>query len=382
MGAAGPCGLGVIRSLSRAGIPLILADPNPAEFAMHTRFARKHVISALSGRSLIEDLHALSATIEGPSVLFLTNDEAVMAVSEFRGELKGHYRFRLPDHDALISLMHKRSFQRLAEQHGFSLPRSSFIGSPTDFNGLSDLRYPCIIKPAVKTSDYYQLQFARAYKVNTRDEAEELCLRILPVVPDLVVQEWIEGEDDNIYFCMQYGTADGRAICSFTGRKLSIWPPDVGVTASCTAAREAHAIVAPLTEAFFRKVGFSGMGAIEYKRDVRTGEFLMIEPTVGRVDRQEEVATLHGVNIPLMAYCHEIDIAAPSVNANSKPGVWRDHSYLRAWRTSVARNSKPRLRVYDAYWRANDPMPGLSKACATFNGLLATSIRSTMRRIW
>ena len=43
------------------------------------------------------------------------------------------------------------------------------------------------------------------------------------------------------------------------------------------------------------------MGGIEFKRDGRTGEFLMIEPTVGRIDAQEEVATLHDANIPLAA---------------------------------------------------------------------------------
>ena len=52
---------------------------------------------------------------------------------------------------------------------------------------------------------------------------------------------------------------------------------------------------------------------MEFKRDARTGEFLMIEPTVGRVDWQEEVATLNGVNIPLAAYLHEIGAeAAPA----------------------------------------------------------------------
>ena len=253
VGAAGPCGLGVVRSLSRAGIPVILADPNPAEPAMHTRFARKHIISKLAGRPLIEDLLALNATIGGPSVLFLTNDEAVMTVSEFRGELEGHYRFRMPCHACLTSLMHKPSFHQLGERHGFPLPRSIFIRNQCDFVALASLRFPCIVKPAAKSPEYLR-QFARAYKVHAKEEAEAICSRILRVMPDLVVQEWIQGGDENIYFCLQYVAADGRAVCSFTGRKLSIWPRNVGETASCTAAPEAHAILGPLTEEFFRKV--------------------------------------------------------------------------------------------------------------------------------
>jgi predicted ATP-grasp superfamily ATP-dependent carboligase len=52
----------------------------------------------------------------------------------------------------------------------------------------------------------------------------------------------------------------------------------------------------------------SGFGGIEYKRDARDGRFLIIEPTVGRTNWQKEVATLAGVNIPLMAYRHELGL--------------------------------------------------------------------------
>ena len=85
-------------------------------------------------------------------------------------------------------------------------------------------------------------------------------------MPGLVVQEWIEGPDSDLFFCLQYHATNGATVCSFTGRKLSIWPPDVGVTASCTAAPEVRAILQPLTEAFFKRVSFVGMGGIEFKR--------------------------------------------------------------------------------------------------------------------
>jgi D-aspartate ligase len=380
--ADGPCGLGVCRSLGRANIPVIVAGPNPAAPAMHTRFARKHVISALSGRPLIEDLLALSDTIGRQSVLFLTNDEAAMAVSEFRRELEGHYRFRLPSHDCLTSLLHKHNFQQLAEKYGFPVPRSAFIRRSSDFAALTNLRFPCIIKPAVKMAEYLRL-FARAYKVHSREEAETTCSSILPVAPELVVQEWIEGDDDDIYFCLQYGATDGHAVCSFTGRKLTIWPPDVGETASCTVAPDAHSIVGPLTEAFFRKVAFTGIGGIEYKKDARTGAFLMVEPTVGRFDRQAEVATLHGVNLPVMAYCYELGLPMPNGDASSTPITWRDLlSHRKAARgTHSKQGARPRYRIYDSYWRVSDPIPALFHGLAASTRLLQRAIDWTKSRL-
>ena len=75
----------------------------------------------------------------------------------------------------------------------------------------------------------------------------------------VVVQEWIEGQDSDIFFCLQYRATGGATVCSFTGRKLCIWPPDVGTTASCTAAApEVRTILQPLTEAFFKRMSLSG----------------------------------------------------------------------------------------------------------------------------
>jgi D-aspartate ligase len=163
---------------------------------------------------------------------------------------------------------------------------------------------------------------------------------------------------------------------------LTIWPPDVGETASCTAAPDAHAIVGPLTEAFFRKVAFTGIGGIEYKKDARTGAFLMIEPTVGRVDRQEEVATLHGVNIPLAAYCYELDLPMPSVDTRSKPIIWQDLLRHRkaTWSAHPKQGARARYRIYDSYWRANDPIPALFQGLATSRRLLQKATNWARRR--
>jgi D-aspartate ligase len=378
VGGAGACGLGVIRSLSRAGIPVILVDDDPAAPAMHTRFARKVAVPHSSGPSLVHDLLKLGGSFADPPVLFVTSDEAALTVSEYRAALARHYRFRLPGHDCLASLMDKTRFHRLAERHGFPVPRSVEIAGAADFVKLADLRFPAIVKPAIKKTEYVKGRFARAYKVGSRVEAEAVCWRILPIVPEILVQEWIDGTDGELYFCLQYRGAAGETVCSFTGRKLTIWPPDVGVTASCTAAPDARPVLEPLTDAFFRRVSFVGMGGVEFKRDARSGGFLMIEPTAGRVDAQEEVATIHGANIPLAAYLYEVGLAPSRVERDPVPVIWRD-SWAH-WRSTRAarprRAAASRTRVYDAYWRLDDPMPALFHVL----GGSLKSLRSTVRR--
>ena len=362
VGAAGACGLGVLRSLRAAGIPVVLLDTNAAAPAMHSRQAYKVIVRALNGPALIEDLIALRRCFEEAPVLFLTSDETALTVSQYRAELAQSYRIRLPRHDRLVALMHKESFQQIAEKHGFPVPRSVTIGSGDDLGTLSALRFPCIIKPTIKTAQYFEGKFERGYRVASTAEAREVCSRVLAAVPGVVVQEWIEGPDSDIYFCLQYRAAGGT-VASFSGRKLSIWPPGVGVTASCTAAPEVHATLHQLTETFFAQMSFEGMGSMEFKRDARSGDFLMIEPTVGRLDWQEEVATLNGVNIPHAAYRHETGMDAERASMAAAPAVWRD-SWMH-WKSGAARTYAGRsARVYGAYWRLNDPAPALYRVLA------------------
>jgi predicted ATP-grasp superfamily ATP-dependent carboligase len=369
----------MVRSLSRADVPVILLDEDAFSPAMRSVYGQKVVISQLSGVPMVKQLRALGAAIAGPAVLFLNSDDAVLTASEYRRDLENNYRFRLPSHACVTSLMNKTSFQQLAEEHGFPVPRSVTIGHIGDLSRLAELRFPCIVKPMRGTANYVKAQFARGYKVASPEQAEGICHRILAVAEGVIVQEWIEGPDSDLYFCLQYRATGGATVCSFTGRKLSIWPPDVGVTASCTAAPEVRAILQPLTEAFFDRVSFVGMGGIEFKRDGRTGQFLMIEPTVGRIDGQEEVATLHDANIPLAAYLHEIGSPRLGVGEDASPVIWRNFfSHCRSVRGNGSRPPKRVTRVYDAYWRRDDPIPSLFH----FLGGSARSLRRTLHRVW
>jgi D-aspartate ligase len=376
VGGRGAGTLGVVRSLSQADIPVILLDESALAPGMHTRYGHKVAISRASGVPLVKDLLALAASITGPAVLFLNSDDAALTVSKYRTELEKHYRFRLPSHDCLTSLIHKTRFQQMAEAHGFPVPRAVIIGHIGDLGRLTELRFPCIVKPLRATPDYVRGRYARAYKAASHEQTEKVCRRMLAVVPELVVQEWIDGPDSDLYFCLQYRAADGATVCSFTGRKLSIWPPDVGVTASCTTAPEVRPLLQPLTETFFERVSFVGMGGIEFKRDCRTGQFLMIEPTVGRVDAQEEVATIHGVNIPLAAYFYEIGAELPLAEYDLSPVIWRD--FFSHWRSIYSSRSWPpanhNTKVYDAYWRVDDPMPA-------FFHVLGGSLRSLRKSV-
>lgn len=360
---AGANGLGVARSLARARVPTWLLDIDPRRPEMFTRASRPLAVRALHGEALVEDLERLADDVFRGThpVLFLTQEETVRTVSQFRERVANHYRFALPARETVEALQHKEGFQRLAEQHGAPIPPLVHVRAPDDLPGLGRLHYPVVVKPGGRDAGYAR-QFKKAYRVEDVAQATELVGRILPVMPDVVVQEWIEGPDSSIYFCLQHTDRQGRVVASFTGRKIRSWPPQTGGTASCTAAPEAHAELTRLTEQFFRATGVVGMASMEYKRDARSGAFRMVEPTIGRTDYQEEVATLNGVNLPHAAWCSELGMAFPEPVPAARPRVWRVRSedqQSAAAQKQPTRQGLEGASVVDAVWRMSDPMPGL-----------------------
>lgn len=372
---AGVNGLGVARSLARARVPVWLLDTNPRRPEMRTHAARPLVVHSLHGDTLVEELLRLAAArFSGMRpVLLLTQEESVKVVSHQRDRLSTRYRFSLPPIDVVDALLHKEGFQRCAEQLGSPIPALVHVRSPADFPALDKLRYPVVVKPGERHAEYSR-QFKKAYRIESAQQATGLLRRILAVMSDVVVQEWIEGPDAGIYFCLQYLDRDGRVAGSFTGRKIRSWPPEVGGTASCVAAPEAHAQLSAMTTRFFQSAGVVGMASMEYKRDVRSGEFLMVEPTLGRTDYQEEVATLNGINLPYAAWCAELGKPFPVPGIVARPVVWRvrseDAQSAAAQGQRLADGYPQGARVVDALCRLRDPLPCLVQSLQHFRRAL------------
>lgn len=353
-------GLGVLRSLAKGGMPLIAADPHRWRPEMLTRHGCKRRLQALAGPALIEDLLTLARKLNDPPVLFLTGDDSVATVSAYRDELAPYYRFQLPPPDVTAMLLTKAGFQTLAERGRFPVPPSRVVRCEADFPSLYELNYPCALKPGERNAAYDQV-FAKAYRVESAQEAEILCRRILPVLPDLILQEWIEGRDDDIYFVLQYHAGLDLTPRSFTGRKIRAWPVQIGINSSCAPAPEVAAHLELLTTRFFQFCRLQGWGSMEYKRDRRTGQWQMVEPTVGRTDLQTEIATLNGCNLPLVAYQWLVG-QQPLPGQATPPTVWR-----RDWLGDFASaRAQPEvggwastLPVVDGYWRWDDPLPAL-----------------------
>ncbi|NML30771.1 carboxylate--amine ligase [Paraburkholderia sp. G-4-1-8] len=300
----------------------------------------------------------LGKRFDCPPVLILTDEDAVHAVSENRDALARWFHFRLPVDDTVKMLSSKARFHEFAQRHQFPVPRSVVLDQLGDIGRLAELRYPCVLKPDDKRN-VLRGEKERAVRVETLADARDRAIAMLATPGGIIAQEWIEGPDSNIHFTLFYRGRGGHMVSMFTGRKVLSSPPGVGNTAICVAAPEARELLEPLTRSFAEQAGFEGMGSIEYKWDDNYKEFVMVEPTVGRTDWQEEIATLCGVNIPLAAYRDELGLPQLPERVSRVPVAWRATFVDRPPPELLS----ARTKIFDGYFRWSDPFPALQHYC-------------------
>jgi D-aspartate ligase len=335
-------------------MPIYMVTTTRSCPAAWSRFCRVVLVPSLSGRALIDALKRLAGRIGQRPVLILTGDAEVDAVSTYREEIEPLFRISLPPKEMVTLLADKTLFQKYAEREQFPVPRSIVINRASDLQLLAGLTPPLVIKPGDKTL-VLSGQVERAVRVNTIERAHTEALRMLPCAARLVVQEWVDGPDAEIYFTLF--TCDGQCnvLTMFAGRKLVCDPPAVGSTAVCIAAPAQATELGELSRQFIARVGYKGIGSLEFKFNRSAGNFIIIEPTVGRTDWQEEIATLCGANIPLMTYWSEV-----GQPMKATPGV----RGTVAWRSSIEHRVPAGLlptgaKTLDGYFRLTDPLPGL-----------------------
>jgi D-aspartate ligase len=346
--------LGVVRSLARGGMPIFLVVTTRWHTAAWSRFCHVVKIPSVKGHGLVDGLRELSTGIGKPAVLILTEDRDVEVVSTFRKELEHYFHLSLPPKEMIRTLADKTLFQKFAEREGFPVPRAIVLRGVDDLPLLQILAPPLVIKP-YNFQSVSSLGVKRVVRVDTLEQAHPAATEMLESASPIVVQEWIDGADSDIFFTLFACDSASAMIALFSGRKLTCYPREVGTTAVCVAAGKTEDELAKLSLQFITKVHYKGIGSLEFKRDRKTGKFVIIEPTVGRTDWQEEIATLCGVNIPLIAYWSEL-----GRRFEQTP----DESVQVAWRSSI-RHQLPAgavpsgTRIVDGHFRLADPLPGL-----------------------
>jgi D-aspartate ligase len=297
----------VIRSLSKKGINTVAVDSTIDSFYGKTKYGEKIKCESLYNKTLIDDLIDISRKFTTKPVLINCTDQSVLITSKYYDEISKYYYLISPKYDVITGLMSKKNLHDFIDKHKFYSPKTYISESHSDLvNIIEKVSYPCIVKPEYRDEYWVKNLPSKVLKINSKNEFYNILKKYYISERVLVTQEWIDGGDDDIYYCLTYIGKNKNPLASFVGRKIRQYPRGIGSTAVAESVENSY--LARESIRFLLEANCVGFNSVEYKYSKINNKFYVIEPTIGRPDTQEGSSVACGLDIPYIAYNDAIGI--------------------------------------------------------------------------
>jgi D-aspartate ligase len=293
-------GYAVIRALAHRNIHIIAITYNKRDVAQLSRYVSEVVQSpAPEDEEQFVAYLVQNADRWAGALILETADSAAIALSKNKKRLSKYYRIATPDWDVLRIFIEKEKTYALAKQYDIPHPKSIPLFRWEDLKGISNILYPCILKPT-HSSAFTSKFHLKNFEVNDDRELREKFKLCLDAGQSMILQEIIPGPDDNLYKMQGYVNSQGRLVGKFFYRKLRQHPPQFGI-ARVGISTDRHPDVERLTEDLLTRANYRGYFSNEFKLDPRDGQLKLIENNC-RMPRSGMLAIACGINFPWLIY--------------------------------------------------------------------------------
>jgi D-aspartate ligase len=359
-------GLGIVRSLGRRGVRVVVLDDEPSISRVSRYTSAFERVPELrdaeeTKRILIDTCTRLG--LQG-SVLYPTREETVATIAAHRTELAEYFRLPTPAWESVQPAWDKRETYQRAERLGIPIPRCWFPSSAADLDQI-DLSSPVILKPAIKENFFYTTR-AKAWRVDTRAELAAAYEKALGIVgaAEVIVQELIPGGgEQQVAYCAFF--KDGDAVAEMTVRRRRQHPSDFGRASTYVETIDLPELGKhPLT--FLRDIGYYGLVELEFKEDRRDGQYKLLDVNA-RTWGYHSLGQAAGVDFPYLVYRDQI--GQPVSPAQARHGVrWIRLATDLPNAALDIRAGRARLGAYlktlrgvdtEAVFSLRDPLPAL-----------------------
>jgi D-aspartate ligase len=383
-------GLNLLRALGLAGIPAVVASPDPDAPSRNSCYCGDYfgIPPPHHPEALVEALLPVGERMAGAAgcriPLFYGNDDYLNLVDAFREPLARHFRLLLNEPDIARALIDKDRFEALARNRGFAVPRT-LAWDDASPDSLAHARGPVLVKPKMKVgwedSAVHLRLFNGAGKARIFASGPEVMADPLArqLREQLAFQEFIPGDDRHLWSFHGFADENGAILAWFIGRKLRTFPALTGMSTYLELAHDDE--LAALGRDIVARVPLKGVFKIDFKRDAQTGRLRVLEINA-RFNLWHYMAARNGVNLLQVAYEYLTSGARPPAARHRTTFRWlclrldyrayreaasRGELTLGAWLGSIARSRM----VYDLFsW--TDPVPFVRYA--------ADRVRSRLRR--
>ncbi len=279
----------IMRSLGRFGIDLYVVDDDPTSPALSSKYCKKKYIKKLDDskqEEYLELLIKIAEEIGKPALLIQTSDDMAVFIANHAEQLSQYYIFPKNDNVLIQKIISKQGMYSIARENNIPTPHTLFP------QNIEDVKEYCLQGPfpvMLKAIYGQKLQARTGKKMLVVHTAEELIESYIalenPDEPNLMLQEYIPGDDQQVFIFNGYFDSHSKCLSAFTGYKVRQFPIHIG-SASMGECKW-NADVAELTINFMKDINYSGILDIGYRLDPRDGQYkvLDINPRVGQAFR-------------------------------------------------------------------------------------------------
>jgi len=378
-------GLGIVRSLGRAGVAVYTVDAHRWEPAFTSRFCRRRFIldtGEASPDQSVCRLLEIGRMIGGHPLLIPTTDQTTVWVADHAEALRERYCFPQQDPAMLRLLCDKHRMQDLARRAGVSTAQAMVPRSARNIEEFLDTATFPVIAKATDSDRFRGYTGGTKFILHTPRELIELYNKVVDRDdPAFMIQEFIPGDD-----WMFDGYFDSHSECLFglSGKKIRRFPVDTGVTSLGICLR--NDAVEQTTARFMKAIGYRGILDIGYRYDRRDGQYkvLDVNPRIGCTFRL--FCSGDGIDVARALY---LDITGqvipPATGAEGRKWIVEDFDMVSSLR--LLRNRSLKLQDWLGSFRGiqegacfawDDPLPFFIMALADF-GEMAQWLRCQVR---
>jgi D-aspartate ligase len=313
-------GLGVLRTLGRKGIPVLLLDSDRC-IGRYSRFTNKFIESPHPAEPepyLDFLIHvAKKENIQG-WVIFPNSDEAVCVLSKYKNILKEFYRVPTPCWEVIQYAYIKENTYQVAEKHGMLIPKTYYPKSLSELTELK-LQFPVVMKPSIRPNFYNKVK-TKAFYIGNKQRLIQtyqwMCSIIDP--SEVLVQDFIPGGPKNLYsYCPFF--KDAKVITGVGARRARQHPMDFGHASTYVELVDIPELKS-LAEKFLGLIDYYGIAEVEFMQDPRDHQYKLIEVNP-RVWGWHTLGIGAGVDFPYLLYQDMIGEEI-EISLSAKQGKW------------------------------------------------------------
>ncbi len=304
---------GIARSVGRHGVPIYALNDRMRDPLRFSRYVRQCFVypddptqpRAYAGDSVANEEVLCRLMLEWGAgfaqrpVLFATSDWFARFLSNQQQRLQERFLFHWVQPELFTTIVDKGRMVAFCERAGVRVPRTHISRPEDDMAQITrDFVYPALIKPVHRYTAGFPIETAKVLIAQNAQEALAFFEKYPQLKGGTLMQELIEGGDEQVFQCTAL-VANSGEISYSTVRKLRQHPPGYG--SMCYGRTERNDVMAAEALKLLLALGYRGLGSLEFKYRQRDGGYYFIEMNT-RLPWYNGIFADADINLARMAY--------------------------------------------------------------------------------